>query len=64
MGLYEKLRAEHGAVAPVLVQGDLPAWLVLGHRENLDVARTPSRFARDPRHWRDQQEETFPPTTP
>ena len=46
-GLYEKLRAEHGAVAPVLVHGDLPAWLVLGHRENLDVARTPSRFSRD-----------------
>ncbi|MEU7553266.1 cytochrome P450 [Streptomyces sp. NPDC044571] len=67
MGLYEKLRAEHGAVAPVLVQGDLPAWLVLGHRENLDVARTPSRFARDPRHWRDMQEGKVPadhPLTP
>lgn len=67
MGLYEKLRAEHGAVAPVLVQGDLPAWLVLGHRENLDVARTPSRFSRDPRGWRDQQEGRVPadhPLTP
>ncbi|MEU8432709.1 cytochrome P450 [Streptomyces sp. NPDC029216] len=67
MGLYEKLRAEHGAVAPVLVHGDLPAWLVLGHRENLDVARTPSRFSRDPRRWRDQQEGRVPadhPLTP
>ncbi|WP_406386572.1 cytochrome P450 [Streptomyces sp. NBC_00211] len=67
MGTYEKLRAEHGAVAPVLVHGDLPAWLVLGHRENLDVARTPSRFARDPRHWRDMQEGNVPadhPLTP
>lgn len=67
MGLYEKLRAEHGAVAPVLVQGDLPAWLVLGHRENLDVARTPSRFSRDPRRWRDMQEGRVPadhPLTP
>ncbi|NUK55459.1 cytochrome P450 [Streptomyces lunaelactis] len=66
-GLYEKLRAEHGAVAPVLVQGDLPAWLVLGHRENLDVARTPSRFSRDPRRWRDMQEGNVPadhPLTP
>lgn len=52
MGLYEKLRAEHGAVAPVLVYGDVPAWLVLGYRENLEVARTPSRFSRDPRCWR------------
>jgi cytochrome P450 len=50
-GLYEKLRAEHGAVAPVLVHGDLPAWLVLGHRENLDVSRTPSRFSKDSRRW-------------
>jgi cytochrome P450 len=52
-GLYEKLRAEHGTVAPVLVHGDLPAWLVLGYQENLDVARTPSRFSRDSRRWRD-----------
>jgi cytochrome P450 len=60
MGLYEKLRAEHGAVAPVLVHGDLPAWLVLGYRENLDVARTPSRFSRDSRRWREQREGRVP----
>ncbi|MFC1420759.1 cytochrome P450 [Streptacidiphilus cavernicola] len=64
MGLYEKLRAEHGTVAPVLVHGDLPAWLVLGHRENLDVARTPSRFSRDPRRWRDMQEGRVGPAHP
>ncbi|WP_351227651.1 cytochrome P450 [Streptomyces sp. NPDC002133] len=64
MALYEKLRAEHGAVAPVLVHGDLPAWLVLGHRENLDVARTPSRFARDPRTWRDMREGRVAPDHP
>ncbi|MFG2287648.1 cytochrome P450 [Streptomyces sp. NPDC048595] len=56
MHLYEKLRAEHGTVAPVLVHGDLPAWLVLGHNENLEVARNSSRFARDPRVWRAVQE--------
>ncbi|MDI3421854.1 cytochrome P450 [Streptomyces luteolus] len=54
--LYEQLRAEHGSVAPVLLPGDLKAWLVLGHRENLDVARTPSRFSRDSRRWRDLRE--------
>ncbi|QES59340.1 cytochrome [Streptomyces venezuelae] len=64
LALYEKLRAEHGAVAPVLVSGDLPAWLVLGHRENLDVARTSSRFARDPRGWRDMKEGRVPADTP
>nr|WP_229891680.1 cytochrome P450 [Streptomyces mashuensis] len=63
-GLYEKLRAEHGPVAPVLLHGDLPAWLVLGYRENLDVARTPSRFSRDSRHWRDMREGRLTPDHP
>ncbi|MFM9370191.1 cytochrome P450 [Streptomyces sp. Da 82-17] len=52
--LYEQLRAEHGSVAPVLVHGDIPAWLVLGHRENLDVMRMPSRFTCDSRVWNRQ----------
>lgn len=56
MGVYEKLRAAHGSVAPVLVHGDLPAWLVLGHRENLDVLRNPTVFTRDSRYWRDMSE--------
>ncbi|WP_235978149.1 cytochrome P450 [Streptomyces lycii] len=64
MGLYERLRARHGAVAPVLVHGDVPAWLVLGYRENLDVARTPSRFTRDSRHWRAMQEGRVTPDHP
>ncbi|MFJ8436691.1 cytochrome P450 [Kitasatospora sp. NPDC094019] len=55
-GLYEKLRAEYGEVAPVLLHGDLPAWLVLGHSANLTVMRTPSRFSRDSRRWRAFQE--------
>ncbi|MDI5966258.1 cytochrome P450 [Streptomyces sp. SL13] len=62
--LYEKLRSEHGPVAPVLVQGDLQAWLVLGHAENLEVARNPSRFARDPRTWRDMREGRVPADSP
>ncbi|WP_371502214.1 cytochrome P450 [Kitasatospora sp. NBC_00374] len=63
-GLYEKLRAEHGPVAPVLLHGDLPAWLVLGHRENLDVARTPSRFSRDSRRWTAFQQNQVAPDSP
>lgn len=51
MAVYEGLRVEHGPVAPVLVADDLPAWLVLGYRENLEVARTPARFTRDSRVW-------------
>ncbi|MEU7281071.1 cytochrome P450 [Streptomyces sp. NPDC045431] len=62
--LYEALRKEHGPVAPVLLHGDLPAWLVLGHRENLEVMRSPSRFSRDSRHWRMFQEGRVAPDSP
>ncbi|MEU9127803.1 cytochrome P450 [Kitasatospora sp. NPDC048540] len=51
-GLYERLRGGHGAVAPVLVPGDLPAWLVLGYREIKTVLASPDRFTSDPRQWR------------
>ncbi|MFG2712022.1 cytochrome P450 [Streptomyces goshikiensis] len=61
--LYEQLRAEHGAVAPVLLYGDVPAWLVLGHRENLEVMRSP-RFSSDSRNWRAVQEGSLPPDSP
>ncbi|MFI9308603.1 cytochrome P450 [Streptomyces triculaminicus] len=64
MGLYEQLRDRHGAVAPVLLHGDLPAWLILGYRENLDVTRTPSRFSRDSRIWRDMREGKLTPDHP
>ncbi|GAA0667189.1 cytochrome P450 [Kitasatospora atroaurantiaca] len=64
MGLYEKLRGEHGAVAPVLLHGDLPAWLVLGHRENLIAMRTPSTYSRDSRRWTAFQENQVAPDSP
>ncbi|MFJ3788669.1 cytochrome P450 [Kitasatospora sp. NPDC090091] len=63
-GLYEKLRAEHGEVAPVLLHGDLPAWLVLGHSANLTALRTPSRFSRDSRRWTAFQEGRVTPDSP
>ncbi|MFE4369554.1 cytochrome P450 [Streptomyces sp. NPDC056835] len=64
MGLYEKLRAEHGSVAPVLLHGDVPAWLVLGHSDNLHMTRTPSQFSRDSRRWRALHDGTAPPDHP
>ncbi|SCK47006.1 Cytochrome P450 [Streptomyces sp. WMMB 322] len=64
IALYERLRREHGALAPVLLPGDREAWLVLGHRENLEVSRTPSLFSRDSRLWRDMQEGKVPPDHP
>ncbi|MGW4896537.1 cytochrome P450 [Kitasatospora sp. NPDC004240] len=63
-GLYEKLRAEHGEVAPVLLHGDLPAWLVLSHAANLTALRTPSRFSRDSRRWSAFQEGKVAPDSP
>jgi cytochrome P450 len=62
--LYELLREEHGAVAPVLLHGDLPAWLVLGHRENLEVMRSPSRFSNDSRLWSMFQQDEVGPDSP
>ncbi|GLF93339.1 cytochrome P450 [Streptomyces yaizuensis] len=62
--LYELLRREYGPVAPVLMHGDLPAWLVLGHRENLEVMRTPSLFSRDSRRWSMFREGRVPPESP
>ncbi|HEX4789526.1 MAG TPA: cytochrome P450 [Actinospica sp.] len=54
--VYEKLRAEHGALAPVRLEGEVPAWLVLGYRENMELTRSPSRFTRDSRTWRGWEE--------
>ena len=59
-----KLRAEHGPVAPVLLHGDVPAWLVLGYRENLHMVRTPSQFTRDSRVWHGWAAGRSTPTTP
>jgi cytochrome P450 len=38
-------------VAPVLLDGGIPAWLVLGYRELHFVAGNPELFGRDPRRW-------------
>ncbi|MFD6876352.1 MULTISPECIES: cytochrome P450 [unclassified Streptomyces] len=63
MGLYEKLRAEHGPVAPVLLDGDVRAWLVLGYQENRDVASRPTQFSRDPRVWHGWRSGEIDPAT-
>jgi cytochrome P450 len=62
--LYEELRQQYGPVAPVLLHGDIPAWIVLGYRENLDVMRTPSKFSRDSRRWSAIQQNLIPPDSP
>ncbi|WP_330341044.1 cytochrome P450 [Streptomyces sp. NBC_00557] len=49
--LYERLREEHGPVAPVLLHDDVPMWVVLGHAENQHLVRSPSLYTRDSRIW-------------
>ncbi|MFJ4467872.1 cytochrome P450 [Streptomyces sp. NPDC089424] len=49
--LYRAMRKEHGAVAPVLLDGGIPAWLVLGYPEVSYVTSHDELFARDSRRW-------------
>ncbi|MEE1807789.1 cytochrome P450 [Streptomyces sp. BE133] len=49
--LYRTMRREHGTVAPVLLDGDIPAWLVLGYSEVTYVTSHDELFARDSRRW-------------
>ncbi|MFB7594708.1 cytochrome P450 [Streptomyces sp. NPDC056160] len=49
--LYREMRRDHGAVAPVLLDGDIPAWLVLGYRELHQVTGDPVLFSRDSELW-------------
>jgi cytochrome P450 len=49
--LYREMRAQHGPIAPVLLEGDVPAWLVLGYREVHYVTTNPQIFGRDSRRW-------------
>ncbi|ARP68704.1 cytochrome P450 [Streptomyces pluripotens] len=49
--LYRDMRRDHGAVVPVLLDGGIPAWLVLGYRELHQVTGDPSLFSRDSELW-------------
>ncbi|MGR8007902.1 cytochrome P450 [Streptomyces hypolithicus] len=49
--LYRTLRRQHGAIAPVLLDGGIPAWLVLGYSELTYVTNNDELFARDSRRW-------------
>ncbi|MDO0909635.1 cytochrome P450 [Streptomyces sp. DT2A-34] len=64
LAIYERLRKEHGAVAPVLLEGDVPAWLVLGYRDIRRVLDNPRQFTRDARNWRDWREGRIEDTHP
>ena len=49
--VYRQIRQQYGPVAPVLLEGDVPAWFVSGYRE-VDQAATDSQlFTRDNQRW-------------
>ncbi|MBO0805792.1 MAG: cytochrome P450 [Nocardiopsaceae bacterium] len=50
-GAYRQIRESYGPVAPVLLEGDVPAWLVLGYREVRYVTSNPQLFARSSAKW-------------
>jgi cytochrome P450 len=60
--LYRDLRRQHGPVAPILLEGDVPAWLVLGYRELHEVTSNSQLYARDSRRW--NAWERIPPDWP
>ncbi|QIY71756.1 cytochrome P450 [Streptomyces sp. RLB1-33] len=49
--LYREMRRDHGSVTPVVLDGDIPAWLVLGYRELHQVTGDPVLFSRDSELW-------------
>ncbi|MET9411923.1 cytochrome P450 [Streptomyces sp. NPDC002935] len=49
--LYREMRRDHGSVVPVVLDGDIPAWLVLGYRELHQVTGDPQLFSRDSDLW-------------
>ncbi|MEV6022414.1 cytochrome P450 [Streptomyces sp. NPDC052036] len=49
--LYREMRREHGSVTPVVLDGGIPAWLVLGYRELHQVTGDPVLFSRDSGLW-------------
>lgn len=49
--LYRDMRRDHGSVAPVVLDGDIPAWLVLGYRELHQLTSDPVLFSRDSELW-------------
>lgn len=49
--VYERIRREHGPVAPILLHGEIPAWFVGGYRELHQVCGDAKLFAKDTRRW-------------
>lgn len=49
--LYREMRRDHGPVVPVLLVGEVPAWLVIGYQEMYQVTNDSACFPRDSGLW-------------
>ncbi|NGO46325.1 cytochrome P450 [Streptomyces ureilyticus] len=61
--VYEQLRQQHGPVAPVDLLG-VPAWLVLGYRESLQVLQDDDGWPKGLENWRARTEGRVPADWP
>jgi cytochrome P450 len=48
---YTALREQWGYVAPVELEPGVPAWLVLGYHELIQVSRNDRAFSKSPHNW-------------
>ncbi|GAA3869287.1 cytochrome P450 [Streptomyces sedi] len=49
--LYREMRQKHGPVVPIVLAGDIPAWLVIGYRELHQLLSDSELFTRDSALW-------------
>ncbi|UNZ21550.1 cytochrome P450 [Streptomyces sp. 891-h] len=49
--LYREMYEQHGPIAPVVLPGDVPCWLVLGYRELHQITSDSALFSRDSGLW-------------
>lgn len=61
--VYERLRERHGPVAPVDLLG-VPAWLVLGYRESLQILQDDAAWPKGLENWRARSEGRVPADWP
>ncbi|MFR0355864.1 cytochrome P450 [Streptomyces sediminimaris] len=61
--VYERLRDRHGPLAPVDLLG-VPAWLVLGYRESLEVLQDDAAWPKGLENWRARSEGRVPADWP
>ncbi|MFE7444711.1 cytochrome P450 [Streptomyces chartreusis] len=61
--VYERLRQQHGPVAPVDLLG-VPAWLVLGYREALKVLQDDAGWPKGLENWRARTDGEVPADWP